>query len=109
MSNFDALLILSLPNISNWAVVDDLLHGRFDYTYLGILCAGHLRFFTKQSIEEMLEIAGWTTEAIEPQEKVLGPRYEALVSRLQAAGVEPSVADLEPPGYYVLARNVIRP
>lgn len=105
----DALLILSLPNIANWAVVDDLLHGRFDYTYLGILCAGHLRFFTRQSIEEMLEIAGWTTERIEPQEKVLGPRYEALVGGLRGGGLEPSTADLEPPGYYVLARNVIRP
>ena len=45
----------------------DLLHGRFDYVYMGLTCVGHLRFFTRRSIEDMLAIAGWTVVSIEPQ------------------------------------------
>lgn len=100
-----ATLILSLPNVANWAVVDDLLNGRFDYVYLGILCAGHLRFFTRRSIEEMIHISGWILVSIEPQEKVLTSRYRDLVDRLDASGIDFSREDLEPPGYYVIAKN----
>jgi len=98
-------LLLSLPNIANWAVIDDLLHGRFDYTYLGILCAGHLRHFTRESIQQMLTISGWELISIEPQEKVLTKRYHQLADRLDACGVELQREDLEAPGWYVIARN----
>lgn len=100
-----AHLLLSLPNIANWAVIDDLLHGRFDYTYLGILCAGHLRHFTRHSIREMLTISGWELVAIEPQEKILTQRYRQLADRLDACGVEIRREDLEAPGWYVTART----
>ncbi|HUP64879.1 MAG TPA: class I SAM-dependent methyltransferase [Thermoanaerobaculia bacterium] len=100
-----ALLLLSLPNVANWAIIDDLLHGRFDYVHLGILCAGHLRFFTRRSIEEMIGISGWTLVSIESQPKVLTSRYRDLISRMESAGIEFSRDDLEAPGYYVVARN----
>ena len=58
-------LLLSIPNLANASVVADLLHGRFDYVYMGLTCVGHLRFFTRQSIEDMLTIAGWTVVAID--------------------------------------------
>jgi len=41
-------LLLSIPNIANASVVADLLQGRFDYVYMGLACAGHLRFFTRR-------------------------------------------------------------
>jgi 2-polyprenyl-3-methyl-5-hydroxy-6-metoxy-1,4-benzoquinol methylase len=100
-----ATLLLSLPNVANWAIVDDLLHGRFDYVYLGLLCAGHLRFFTRRSIEEMIAISGWTLASIEPQEAVLTSRYREIAGKLDASGIGHSRADLEAPGYYVTARN----
>jgi 2-polyprenyl-3-methyl-5-hydroxy-6-metoxy-1,4-benzoquinol methylase len=100
-----ATLLLSLPNIANWAIVDDLLHGRFDYVFLGLLCAGHLRFFTRRSIEEMIAISGWTLASIEPQEAVVTSRWRELAGKLDACGISHSRADLEPPGYYVTARN----
>jgi SAM-dependent methyltransferase len=98
-------LILSLPNIASWPIINDLLRGRFDYVYMGILCAGHLRFFTRQSIEEMLAIAGWTVVSIEPQELFLGKEFDQMKAKLNAAGIEYSEPDLATPGYYVIARN----
>src|SRR5258708_28512820 len=53
-------LLLSLPNIANASIISDLIRGRFDYVYMGLTCVGHLRFFTRRSIEDMLTIAGWS-------------------------------------------------
>jgi 2-polyprenyl-3-methyl-5-hydroxy-6-metoxy-1,4-benzoquinol methylase len=98
-------LLLSLPNLANISVVNDLLHGRFDYVYMGLTCAGHLRFFTRQSIEDMLDIAGWTVESIESQPVILTPAAEELLTKLDASGAEFSRDDLLSPGYYVTAVN----
>lgn len=98
-------LLLSLPNLANVSVVNDLLRGRFDYVYMGLTCAGHLRFFTRRSIEDMLDIAGWNVESIEPQAVILTPEAEALLAQLNASGTEFSRDDLLAPGYYVTAVN----
>lgn len=98
-------LLLSIPNIANASVINDLLQGRFDYVYMGLTCVGHLRFFTRHSLEDMLTIAGWTVERIEPQD--FGPAIgrERLLDALTAANVPFSKDDLLPSGYYVIARN----
>ncbi|MGZ5441027.1 MAG: class I SAM-dependent methyltransferase [Thermoanaerobaculia bacterium] len=101
----DAHLLLSIPNFANASIVHDLLHGRFDYVYMGLTCVGHLRFFTKQSIADMLAIAGWTVIAIEPQDAVATPAREDLTRSLDAAGLAYSREDVMPTGYYVIARN----
>jgi 2-polyprenyl-3-methyl-5-hydroxy-6-metoxy-1,4-benzoquinol methylase len=101
----DGRLLLSLPNLSNASVVNDLLHGRFDYVYMGLTCVGHLRFFTKRTIEEMLTIAGWRVESIEAQAVILSPAAEKLINKLTNAGIEFSLDDLLAPGYYVTAVN----
>jgi 2-polyprenyl-3-methyl-5-hydroxy-6-metoxy-1,4-benzoquinol methylase len=98
-------LLLSLPNLANASVVNDLLHGRFDYVYMGLTCVGHLRFFTRRTIEEMLTIAGWRVESIEAQAVILSPAAEELINKLTNAGIEFSTDDLLAPGYYVTAVN----
>ena len=98
-------LLLSLPNIANGAVISDLLNGRFDYVYMGLTCVGHLRFFTRRTIEEMLTIAGWEVVEITPQEGAPTRGREDLVNKLTTAGIEFSRADVMPTGYYVIARN----
>lgn len=98
-------LLLSIPNLANASVVNDLLHGRFDYVYMGLTCVGHLRFFTRQSIEDMLTIAGWTIVEIAPQELVATPARDELLRSLEASGITHSRDDLVPTGYYVIARN----
>jgi len=98
-------LLLSIPNIAHAAVVSDLIRGRFDYVYMGLTCVGHLRYFTKRTIEEMLSIAGWTVVEIAPQETVVTRGREELLAALAAARIPHSKEDLVPAGYYVIARN----
>lgn len=100
-----AHLLLSLPNLANVSVVADLLRGRFDYVYMGLTCVGHLRFFTRQSIEDMLTIAGWKVVEIAPQELLATPAREQLLGALDAGGFAYSPADVLPTGYYVIAQN----
>ncbi|HXI14201.1 MAG TPA: class I SAM-dependent methyltransferase [Thermoanaerobaculia bacterium] len=104
VANPGAHLLLSLPNISSWPIVSDLLRGRFDYVYMGILCAGHVRFFTRRMIEEMLEIAGWRVVSIEAQETFSTPEGVRWQKKLAHAGIEHSPEDLATPGFYVTAR-----
>lgn len=98
-------LLLSLPNLAHGSVVADLLLGRFDYVYMGLTCAGHLRFFTRRTIEDMLTIAGWDVETIEAQSLASTREHERLIAQLQSASIPFSKEDLLPIGYYVIARK----
>ena len=98
-------LLLSLPNLANASVIADLLQGRFDYVYMGLTCVGHVRFFTRHSIEEMLRMAGWTPVEIAPQQLAVTPQASELIERLAAANIGFSRDDLTASGYYVVARN----
>lgn len=100
-----ATLLLSIPNIANASLVSDLVQGRFDYVYMGLTCVGHLRFFTRHTIVDMLTIAGWTDVQLEPQDAVATPARDRLLAALAASGLEHSRDDLLPTGYYVTARN----
>ena len=98
-------LLLSIPNIAHAAIVGDLLAGRFDYVYMGLTCVGHLRFFTRASVLEMLAIAGWAAESVEPQPLQPSIGGDALLRALEEARIPFSRDDLLAPGYYVTARN----
>ncbi|MFL6248463.1 MAG: class I SAM-dependent methyltransferase [Thermoanaerobaculia bacterium] len=100
-----ARLLLSLPNVANASVIGDLLHGRFDYVYMGLTCVGHLRFFTRQSVEEMLAIAGWEVVSIEPQSLAQSAEQSKLLGDLRTAGIPFAASEVEPTGFYVTARN----
>lgn len=97
-------LLLSIPNIANASLIADLLKGRFDYVYIGLTCVGHLRFFTRRSIEEMLTIAGWNVDQITPQHAPSAQR-SALLTRLAELDTTIPTEDLAATGYYVVAQN----
>jgi 2-polyprenyl-3-methyl-5-hydroxy-6-metoxy-1,4-benzoquinol methylase len=97
-------LLLSIPNIANAAIINDLLAGRFDYVYMGLTCVGHLRFFTRHSIAQMMSIAGWTIERIDRQEAISSTGTESLLGALEEAEFRFSRDDLLAHGYYVTAR-----
>src|SRR5438093_3168162 len=99
-------LLLSIPNVAHGSVIADLLQGRFDYVYMGLTCVGHLRFFTRRSIEEMMSIAGWTIVEIAPQTTVATRGRDELVSALSSARMQFSRDDLLSSGYYVIAQNL---
>jgi SAM-dependent methyltransferase len=98
-------LLLSIPNVANASVVADLLHGRFDYVYMGLTCVGHLRFFTRRTIEEMLTIAGWSIVEIVPQPTIATRGSDELLSALASTRLSWSKDDVTPAGYYVIAQN----
>lgn len=69
------VIVVALPNVRNWRVVLPLvLLGRFDYREEGILDETHLRFFTRRSMIQLCERAGFTVRHVEPT----GQRSRAL-------------------------------
>jgi 2-polyprenyl-3-methyl-5-hydroxy-6-metoxy-1,4-benzoquinol methylase len=52
-------LVLTTPNVANWAVRLGLLAGRWRYTDRGILDRTHTHFFTKKTLAETLDRAGY--------------------------------------------------
>ena len=61
----DGYIIISIPNISHWTIIRDLLQGRFDYQEYGLLDRTHLHFFTISSLHEMLRENGFNVLAQE--------------------------------------------
>lgn len=60
-----ATLVASVPNVGHLSLARDLVEGRFDPVPAGLADAGHLRWFTKTSLGEALEEAGWQAISIE--------------------------------------------
>lgn len=53
----DGSFVISFPNVAHGSVRLSLLSGRFDYQDIGLLDSTHLRFFTRESFEELLDEA----------------------------------------------------
>jgi 2-polyprenyl-3-methyl-5-hydroxy-6-metoxy-1,4-benzoquinol methylase len=49
----------SIPNVAHGSVRLALMQGKFQYSSLGLLDNTHLRFFTRESIEQLFEDAGF--------------------------------------------------
>ena len=54
----DGLVIISVPNVAHWSVRLDLLRGNFRYARFGIMDATHLRWFTEETIRQLVDQAG---------------------------------------------------
>lgn len=74
-----ASLVASVPNVGHLSLVRDLLLGRFDPLPAGLADAGHLRWFTRASLEDALEEAGWRTVSIEPFDGAPPPNPEPFL------------------------------
>jgi 2-polyprenyl-3-methyl-5-hydroxy-6-metoxy-1,4-benzoquinol methylase len=78
-------LVLSTPNIANWAMRLSLLFGRFRYTEWGILDKTHTHFFTRKTLRECLEAAGYRVVVFDytvPVPVLSAPRVEAIAHRI---------------------------
>jgi SAM-dependent methyltransferase len=74
-------LVLSTPNVANWAMRLGLLFGRWRYTDRGILDRTHAHLFTRRTLGEALERAGYRVVAFDftvPVPLVGTPRVEAV-------------------------------
>lgn len=54
----DGYVVTSIPNVAHGSVRLALLQGKFQYQSLGLMDDTHLRFFTRDTIEEMVSEAG---------------------------------------------------
>ncbi|HET7451172.1 MAG TPA: class I SAM-dependent methyltransferase [Thermoanaerobaculia bacterium] len=79
-----ASLIACVPNAGGEPILADLIEGRFDPVAAGPEDAGHLRWFTRRSLRELLEEAGFRVGSVDP---VRSPRDGGLAARLAAAGL----------------------
>lgn len=89
-------MVFSVPNVGHYSVVEDLIAGRWDYVPMGLLCATHVRFFTRRTLEDWLHAAGFDRYRIDAQTTPLPARIDALPRTLA-----PDRDSLAAAGFYV--------
>lgn len=88
-------VVACIPNAQHWTLQAKLNIGDFRYESAGLLDRTHLRWFTRQTIIEMFDGAGFKIEAgaprifDEPNREIYLPIIEQMA---RASGVDPQVA-----------------
>jgi 2-polyprenyl-3-methyl-5-hydroxy-6-metoxy-1,4-benzoquinol methylase len=81
-------LLVSVPNVGYTGVVLELLFGRFEYRPRGLLDRTHVRFFTRESMVDLLEQAGFGVQSVEPLQV---PLEQSEFTSLHPERVEPAL------------------
>ena len=85
-------LVLTTPNVANWAMRLSLLGGRWRYTDRGILDRTHAHLFTRKTLVETVEAAGYRIVVLDhtaPVPLIGTPAVERAAHAI--AGVRPSL------------------
>jgi len=74
----------SIPNVAHYSILKELLKGKFEYVPSGLLCVGHIRFFTEESLKRVLGEVGfkvdkWINQKVEPT-----PEGKKFIEQVQA-------------------------
>jgi O-antigen biosynthesis protein len=94
--------VISVPNVRHYRVIGHLILGSWKYQESGILDSGHLRFFTLDTLLEMIEGAGLEPVRVE---RIYRARPSArLLNRLAFNRLEAFLAQQ----YVVQARKTMR-
>jgi len=83
----NGLLIASIPNIAHISQRVALARGEFEYQDRGLLDRTHLRFFTRASIEQLFDDAGFTIR--EMQHTIAPPNVDAKVPQELRTLIDP--------------------
>jgi 2-polyprenyl-3-methyl-5-hydroxy-6-metoxy-1,4-benzoquinol methylase len=78
-------LVVSTPNIANWAMRLSLLSGRWRYTDRGFLDRTHTHLFTRATLVETIEAAGYRVTQVDYTVPIPGDR-DALDAAGHAVG-----------------------
>ncbi|PTN12108.1 class I SAM-dependent methyltransferase [Nitrosomonas aestuarii] len=100
----DGNILLNVPNVGFWAVVDDLLAGRWDYVPAGILCNTHLRFYTEHSLRQLLDSCGLTVTLIEKHCIPIPEQILTGFNSYQKSGLDVDYENLATNAFTVLAK-----
>lgn len=86
-------VIASVPNLGHWAIVDDLIRGRFDYVPYSLLSGTHVRFFTRSTFVDLFEASGFRVRALDTV--VLPASAEGIARRDRLSAFPGASADLD--------------
>lgn len=76
-------VVASVPNVTNWAIIHEMLKGRWDYVPFTILSGTHIRFFTKETLRECFEDAGYRIRELYFQSFGLPPGGARFIEKLK--------------------------
>ena len=94
-------IVMSVPNVGHYSIVEDLLAGRWDYVPMGLLCYTHFRFFTRATLESWIERSGFSSYEIVAQKTELPENFTAdLGGRFE---IDPE--SLATSGFYVVLEH----
>ncbi|MCF8132019.1 MAG: methyltransferase domain-containing protein [Synechococcus sp. Tobar2m-G35] len=80
----DGLLLACIPNVQHWSVLQQLLQGRWPRQDEGLFDRTHLRWFTRQSIIELVAGCGLVLHELQP--RIFRPEQAAaFVQQLEPA------------------------
>jgi 2-polyprenyl-3-methyl-5-hydroxy-6-metoxy-1,4-benzoquinol methylase len=100
-------VVLSVPNIAHVDVRLALLEGRFDYAPCGLLDETHLRFFTRKSLERLIDQAGFVVVDLR---RVIRRAFDTEVaadrSGVPSGALEQALEDPEAETYQFVMRAV---
>lgn len=86
-------VVACIPNVQHWSMLVRMLTGRWNYEAEGLMDRTHLRFFSAETIGDMLRGAGLRVEEIRTRGQPPTPQWEQLqqLARplLEALGVKP--------------------
>lgn len=105
----DGVVVACIPNAQHWSVQVRLATGEFRYEDAGLLDRTHLRWFTRKTILQLFDVAGFRVEQLnrrifsEPDYEIVAPVIEELA---EISGHDPKEAALDAQAlqYVILAR-----
>lgn len=77
------LFVATTPNVMNWAILYDQMHGKWDYVPFSILSGTHIRFFTRRSLADLLEGAGYRIKEVQLQSFDIPPKGMEFIAGLK--------------------------
>ncbi len=98
-------ILLNVPNVGFWAIIEDLMAGRWDYVPVGILCNTHLRFYTLHSLKTLLENCGLTPTRVERQCIPIPDRLRNGFKHYQTSNLDVDYENLSTNAFTILAQR----
>jgi CDP-glycerol glycerophosphotransferase (TagB/SpsB family) len=109
----DARVVLCMPNAQHWSLQVQLAAGAFRYKDEGLLHRSHLRWFTRETLLQLLSETGFGTELGYPlfSENPLTDTFLPLIGQIAQAAeldVAMAMADAKPTHYIIRAMRLGR-
>lgn len=80
----EGVLLACVPNVQHWSVLANLLQGRWPVAEEGLFDRTHLRWFTRESLKELVASCGLQLQELTP--RIFQPeRAQAFVAQLEPA------------------------